>query len=349
MTTPGTVIATIPADTWTDLAGNGNLVSTSDDNTVTWDVAPTVTVEQAAAQPDPTNDDPINFTATFSEAVTGFANADVTVGGTAGGTLSATVTGGPTTYNIAVSGMTTDGTVTASILANKAVDAGEFGNLASTSSDNTVTWDTTAPTFLWVVSSTGSNSATAVFGSVDDPILCTNVATGDFLATVNGLPVVVTGVTCDGTADATIQVALASSPAAGQTTSIALVGTVNDSAGNAVATVTRASVAPSPILSVTAGPADGASTSDTTPTYSGTAADGAGTVMDVEVSTNGGLTFSTSGVGCLACGTLAGIGVNWTYTPASPLSLGAHTIVFRAVDDDGSYSVPSVRHVRITS
>ena len=87
MTTSGTVIATIAAGVATDAAGNANAASTSTDNTVTWDIVPpTVTINQAAAQADPTNARPINFTVVFSEAVTGFATGDVTLtGGTAGG------------------------------------------------------------------------------------------------------------------------------------------------------------------------------------------------------------------------------------------------------------------------
>ena len=58
-----------------DTAGNGNTASTSTDNTVTWDnVAPTVTINQAAGQADPTNATPINFTVVFSEPVTGFVD-----------------------------------------------------------------------------------------------------------------------------------------------------------------------------------------------------------------------------------------------------------------------------------
>ena len=71
MTTTGTVIATIAANRATDLAGNNNAASTSTDNTVTWDVtAPTVTINQAVGQPDPTNTSPITFTVVFSEPVT---------------------------------------------------------------------------------------------------------------------------------------------------------------------------------------------------------------------------------------------------------------------------------------
>jgi YD repeat-containing protein len=144
--TSGTVIASIAAGVATDGAGNGNTASTSTDNTVTFDTtAPTVAINQAAGQLDPTNAAPINFTVVFSEAVTGFTGADVTISGTAGGTKTVTVSGGPSTYTVSVSGMTS-GTVIASIAAGGASDGAGNGNAASTSTDNTVTFDTTAVT-----------------------------------------------------------------------------------------------------------------------------------------------------------------------------------------------------------
>jgi len=59
---------------------------------------------------------------------------------TAGGTKAATVTGSGTTYNVAVTGMTTSGTVIASVPKDVALTASLLPNLASTSTDNTVTW-----------------------------------------------------------------------------------------------------------------------------------------------------------------------------------------------------------------
>ena len=141
----GTVTASIGASAAADAAGNGNLASTSEDNEVTFDTtAPTATVNQAGGQADPTSASPINFAVVFSEDVSGFSDTDVTLGGTAGA-ATATVSGGPAIYNVAVSGMTADGTVTASIGASAATDAAGNGNLASTSEDNEVTFDTTAP------------------------------------------------------------------------------------------------------------------------------------------------------------------------------------------------------------
>src|SRR5262249_47345156 len=86
----------------------------------------------------------------FSEPVTGFATGDVVLSGTAGAT-TAIVTGSGATYTVAVSGMTSDGTVVALIPAGVATDAAANPNTASTSADNTVTFaeptaDTTPPT-----------------------------------------------------------------------------------------------------------------------------------------------------------------------------------------------------------
>jgi hypothetical protein len=102
---------------------------------------PTVTINQASGQPDPTGTSPINFTVVFSAAVSSFTTGDVTISGTAGGTKVGTVTGSGTTYNVAVTGMTTGGTVIATIGAAVATaTSGGLPNQASTSTDNTVTW-----------------------------------------------------------------------------------------------------------------------------------------------------------------------------------------------------------------
>src|SRR5207249_3376468 len=109
-------------------------------------VAPTVTVNQAAGQADPTNSDPINFTAVFSEPInTGtFTSGDVTIGGTAGGTKTVTLTEiaphDGTTFNVAVSGITTAGTVIGTIPSGGVSDPAGNLNAASTSADNTVTF-----------------------------------------------------------------------------------------------------------------------------------------------------------------------------------------------------------------
>jgi CSLREA domain-containing protein len=114
------------------------------DATASWvmdTTAPTVTVEQAVGQTDPftgpTGTTTINFTATFSEPVTGLTAAGVTIFGTANPTI-VNVSGSGTTYNLGVQGMSGSGTVRASVNASAATDSAGNGNTASTSADNTV-------------------------------------------------------------------------------------------------------------------------------------------------------------------------------------------------------------------
>ncbi|MDD5673609.1 MAG: SUMF1/EgtB/PvdO family nonheme iron enzyme [Chitinivibrionales bacterium] len=102
---------------------------------------PTVTINQASGQADPTSGSTINFTVVFSAAVTDFAASDVTLATTGGPTLTKAITGSGATYNVAVTGMTSaTGTVTATIAAGVAHDASNNANVASTSTDNTVTF-----------------------------------------------------------------------------------------------------------------------------------------------------------------------------------------------------------------
>ena len=167
-------------------AGNGNFTGQS----YTIDKAvPSVTINQAAGQADPTSASPINFTVTFSETVTGFATGDVTLSGTAGAT-TATVTGSGTTYNVAVSGMTGSGTVVVSVPAGAATDAAGNASLASTSTDNSVTFgtvDTTAPTVQSInrVGPTPTNAA-SVSWTVLFSESVTGVDTSDFALVTTG-------------------------------------------------------------------------------------------------------------------------------------------------------------------
>ncbi|MHB9036839.1 MAG: right-handed parallel beta-helix repeat-containing protein [Armatimonadota bacterium] len=110
---------------------------------------PTVTVNQAAAQPDPTSSAPIHFVAVFSEPVTGFDGSDVIIGGTTGATTAVvTDTGDHMTYSIVVSDTTSPGgTVVVSVGAGSAQDASSNTNSASVSTDNEVS--IAVPDDLW--------------------------------------------------------------------------------------------------------------------------------------------------------------------------------------------------------
>lgn len=109
-------------------------------------VRPTVTINQAVGQADPTNQSPIHFTVVFSKSVKDFTSRDVTITGG----LPSIVTGSGRIYDVAVSGMEGNGTVTATLAAGVAHDAVGNSNKASTSTDNSVTYDFTPPTVISV-------------------------------------------------------------------------------------------------------------------------------------------------------------------------------------------------------
>ena len=225
MTDAGTVVATLAAGVAHDAAGNASAASTSTDNTVTYVVSPMVTINQATGQVDPTRVSPINFTVVFNKAVVDFATGDVTLGGTAPGTLVGTVTGSGTTYNVAVSGMTDDGTVVATLAAGVAHDAAGHPNLASTSTDNTVTYDTTPPgvTINQAAAQADPTAASPVnftvvftesvadFTSAD--VTLGGTAPGTLAAAVTGsgttYNVAASGMTCGGTVVATLAAGVA--------------------------------------------------------------------------------------------------------------------------------------------
>jgi hypothetical protein len=150
-----------------DLAGNiSSFADAGACATLTIDkTPPEVTINQAATQNDPTNVSPIKFTVVFSENVADFATGDVSLGGTANPT-TAVVTGSGTTYYVSISGMTGDGTVTATIAADAAHDGAGNGNNASTSTNNSVVYDHTPP----VVACGASDGA---WHATDVSIACT--------------------------------------------------------------------------------------------------------------------------------------------------------------------------------
>ncbi len=150
VTADGNVRADVLANAVQDLAGNSSAASTSFDNTVGFDTtAPTVTINQAAGQPDPTRNSTINFTVVFSEPVTGFGAADISFVGTTANLSFATlaITGSGAVYNVALNNLNSGGGfVQATVIAGAAADAAGNSSLAATSTDNQITVDTVAPT-----------------------------------------------------------------------------------------------------------------------------------------------------------------------------------------------------------
>jgi hypothetical protein len=232
ITGDGTVIATVNADAATNSSGMGNLASTSTDNSVTVDTtAPGVTINQAVGQPDPTNG-AINFDVVFTEPVLGFDEADVQISGTAGGTLNVVVTPvgvNGDTYTVTVTGMTSSGTVTASIPAGAAADLAGNQSDASTSSDATVTFDNVAPTLT-----IEGNGDPAGGSSVKFDVVFSEAVTG-----FDGTDIDFTGTTAPGTLVATVTgtgpaftVTVTGMTGAGQVVASVPANKVTDLAGN---------------------------------------------------------------------------------------------------------------------
>jgi hypothetical protein len=233
MTGTGDVVADVVAGAATDAAGNPSDASTSTDNTARFDTtAPTVTIEQASGQPDPTNVASVEFTVTFSEPVVGFADGDVELSGTAGGALTPAVTGTGPTFTVTVSGLTSSGTVIATLSASAAADLAGNPSAASTSSDNTISFDNVAPTVTidQALGQADPTSAapiefTAVFS---EPVTGFGAADVDFAgSTVGGtLTAVVTG------AGDTYSVSVSGMTGTGQVVASVVASAASDAAGN---------------------------------------------------------------------------------------------------------------------
>ncbi|OCR01383.1 hypothetical protein BCD67_23300 [Oscillatoriales cyanobacterium USR001] len=151
-------------------------------------VAPTVTINQAPEQTDPTATSPINFTVTFSETVTGFDVNDIDLTtSTATGSLTPKITGSGPVYNVEVNGITGGGNVIASIKANSVTDTAGNNNTASTSTDNTVSYDTVVPTPTPSVTPTPTPTPTPITNNIpNDDCICDKIPYPSFNQPIAG-------------------------------------------------------------------------------------------------------------------------------------------------------------------
>ncbi len=181
----------------TDLDGNPRIMGAQVD-IGTYECGLSATVSAAAGQADPAVTSPINFAVTFSEPVTGFTSAGVTLSGSANPTTAAvTDSGDDMNFNVAVSGMTSDGTVSVTVVAGAATDAYGFGN--SSSNESTVNFSITgniATTVLQALSYASSDSVTlsnvVASSALDEFTNCFYVQDQDF---ANGMKMVYSATT----------------------------------------------------------------------------------------------------------------------------------------------------------
>ena len=317
MTHGDTVMASLPASSVTDLAGNSNTASTSTDNQITYDnLRPTATINQKIGQADPTNVDSAVFTIIFSEPITGFEAADLRLTGSSSATVSNLTQLNSTTWEAEVTGMTNGDTVQLAVLAAQVTDLAGNPNVASTSTDNSVTYDTAAPTEA-VDPLITSDTTPKLTGTVNDPSATVTV-------TVNGTTYPATN-NGDGTwtlADNTITPALAEGvyDITVNATDIA----ENSSSTTAIGSLTIDTTAPTG----TVDPVDPSITNS--PAISGTVSDATATVTV----TIDGHTFTATnngdGTWSLPAGTIA---------PA--LGVGTHTATTTFQDAAGNQTTES--------
>jgi hypothetical protein len=182
-TTPGTGQLLVSNGNTITVSYTGNWGAGSDTKTTTaiYDsAAPTVALT-AAGTSNPTKDSPFVVTATFSEAITGFALGDITVTNGTANTLAGT---NPYTFNVVPSG---DGLVTVNIPAGGCID--RAGNLNTAATPLTRTSDRTAPTVILSAAAQDPTNAspilvTASFSEAVTGFIATDVTGSNFASPV---------------------------------------------------------------------------------------------------------------------------------------------------------------------
>ncbi|KFE68632.1 adventurous gliding motility protein AgmC [Hyalangium minutum] len=286
---PHTVTATA-----TDAVNN----TATDSNAFAVDATPPTVVVQTPAEGSTTTDN----TPTYSGTVEAGATVTLTVDGVAVGPV--VVTG--TTWTYTPTTPLADGphTVTAT-----ATDAA--GNTATDS--NAFTVDATPPAVVVQTPAEGSTTTD------NTPTYSGTVEAGATVTlTVDGVavgPVVVTGTTWTYTPTTP----LADGPHT-------VTATATDAAGNTATDSNAFTVDATPPAVVVQTPAEGSTTTDNTPTYSGTVEAGATVTLTVD------------GV---AVGPVIVMGTMWTYTPTTPLADGPHTVTATATDAAGNTATDS--------
>ena len=198
----GTFSATIGAEAFSDNADNDNVegdsISLTSDRT-----APTVSLSTTSG--DPTNDEPISVTVTFSESVSGFDSDDLMV--TNASVSNFTGSGSSYSFDLSATG---DGLISVTVEGNGATDAAGNGNESGTFSINS---DQTDPTATITVTPSNPTNASSIEFVVTFDENVTGLDASDF-SVVNGSITELTGsggeyyVMVTPTADGTVSLSL---------------------------------------------------------------------------------------------------------------------------------------------
>lgn len=162
-----------------DLAANA-LASSVTSAAVTIDNTAPNAVTITPVTSSPTNATSVDFTVTFDEAVQNFNNAaDITVVASGAASTGATITGGPTTYTVSLTGVSGDGTLALAVNTGSDVQDLAGNALASSVTSSTITIDNTKPTPA-LSSTAGDPVGGGITIDVDTGEATTDLAAGDF-------------------------------------------------------------------------------------------------------------------------------------------------------------------------
>ncbi|ADO70145.1 adventurous gliding motility protein AgmC [Stigmatella aurantiaca] len=287
--------------TATDAAGN--LSPESNTNTFTVDSTPPATPVVVTPANGSTTQD---TTPTYSGTAEAGSTITVIVDGVPVGTTTANTSGA---WSFTPTVPLLDGSHTVKATATDAV-----GNTSAQSNTNTFIVDTTAPAAPVVT--TPANGA--VLTDTTPTYSGTAEAGSTVTVIVDGVPVGTTTANTSGAWSFTPTVPLADG-------SHTVKATATDAAGNTGPesnTNTFIVDTTAPAAPVVLTPANGSTTQDTTPTYSGTAEPGSTVTIIVDGAPVGTTTANTSGA--------------WSFTPTAPLADGSHSVKATATDAVGN-------------
>ena len=150
--------------------------------TLTVNAQPTVTINQASGQSDPTNNATVTFDVVFNESISGFDITDIDLSGDVTASVTSVSASSGTGFTVTTNINANEGDIIAQVIASGVTDASGATNQPSTSTDNTIEYDISAPAspsgLDLVISSDSGNSDSDNLTSDTTPEISGNGETG---------------------------------------------------------------------------------------------------------------------------------------------------------------------------
>ncbi|WP_207429040.1 YDG domain-containing protein [Pedobacter sp. SYSU D00535] len=297
-------------------AVNSAGTTTGDIKSFTTEAAPTTTVSSIVRKlpASPTNATTVEYTVTFANSVTGVDAADftLTLVGNATGVIG-TPTGTGTAWTVPVNSVSGDGKFRLDFTGTTGITPNAS---AAYTSGEVYTIDNTAP-----VAPVIASPADYSYTKDSTPTYKGTAETGSTISlVVDGAPVGTPATDASGNWSYIPSIPLADGPHTVKAIATDAAGNIS----NESTTITFIIDTNPPAAPVVVTPANGSSTNDNTPDYSGTVEPESLVTVIVDGTPVGTSTAGASG--------------NWSYTPSAPLADGSHTVKATATDAAGNTS-----------